>query len=507
MPTTSTWLEACRDQIVGTDEWRGVSHSIYQHLQETLANDRAGFFSELTAAEQLAYMNRIEQRLPTLPAYPSFMAKLSGIVDAAVAAAADRPDAPCADRTRLERILECTSAAAAALLEASPDATPDETHERLQILTNVAIPPTLRRQVWRLCMAMPSARAPFQASLSASNGLLRERQLEIAAQCEATLLERFPAMLSNADVVRCMREVLSFRDQESGPIPAHAYYVIVPALIAYDVVDDGLAVAEHMSTYDLARYVPRAQNPDALMAFVARLDADLRQKDAELYAGKVVERAANERQGAPVAEGWHPLRRFPVVSALEAALDDMCDYAFVRICSAPVVLYVWDQLILSRWQMLPQLCVAFLVCLRATLLKCTSPAAFQQAIKRMGPHLQQRAFQRAVSLLYPVPRPAATFDRQAGILPALPAIDNNPKYLAALCKFDNDDDDDDEGDAKRVAVNMNTWRRRARHVGLWVQFIRRRFHHLSAAKYDFVDHSTRTVLHAVDALFGFQRPP
>lgn len=133
-------------------------------------------------------------------------------------------------------------------------------------------------------MAMPSARAPFQASLSASNGLLRERQLEIAAQCEATLLERFPAMLSNADVVRCMREVLSFRDQESGPIPAHAFYVIVPALIAYDVVDDGLAVAEHMSTYDLARYVPRAQNPDALMAFVARLDADLRQKDAELYA-------------------------------------------------------------------------------------------------------------------------------------------------------------------------------------------------------------------------------
>ncbi|XXQ39769.1 Rab-GAP TBC domain-containing protein [Plasmodiophora brassicae] len=68
MSKTSTWLEVRRSQTVDTDEWRGVSCSIYQHLQETLANDRAGFFSELTAAEQLAYMNRIEQRLPTLPA-------------------------------------------------------------------------------------------------------------------------------------------------------------------------------------------------------------------------------------------------------------------------------------------------------------------------------------------------------------------------------------------------------------------------------------------------------
>ncbi|CEP03040.1 ABC transmembrane type-1 domain-containing protein [Plasmodiophora brassicae] len=127
-----------------------------------------------------------------------------------------------------------------------------------------------------------------------------------------------------------------------------------------------------------------------------------------------------------------PLRRFAVVSGLEAALDDMCDYAFVPICSAPVVLYVWDQLVLSRWQMLPLLCVAFLVCLRSTLLNCTSPVAFQQAIKRMGPHLQQRAFQRAVSLLYPVPHPAATFDRQAGIPPARSAIDNAHKGKSHL---------------------------------------------------------------------------
>jgi hypothetical protein len=138
-----------------------------------LSLDRAGFFSELSTDEQLAYMHRVEKHLTTLPDYPAFMDKLSKIIDEAVAKQADEASAFFAAGTttsRLDRILHCTgrlcfeqivvivrtqarndgcysATGVASFLEKAPDVSPAENMERLKILRNVVLPPILRRQV------------------------------------------------------------------------------------------------------------------------------------------------------------------------------------------------------------------------------------------------------------------------------------------------------------------------------------------------------------------------
>lgn len=74
------------------------------------------------------------------------MRKLVGIVDEAVSAAADSMSAHAT--TRLERILQCTASGAARILaESTATTTLEESLAQLQMLTNVEVPPILRRNV------------------------------------------------------------------------------------------------------------------------------------------------------------------------------------------------------------------------------------------------------------------------------------------------------------------------------------------------------------------------
>ena len=78
------------------------------------------------------------------------------------------------------------------------------------------------------------------------------------------------------------------------------------------------------------------------------------------------------------------VRSLPVVSGLERLLDELVEFLFVRVSSRPLLMFVWDQLVLTRFKQLPELCVAFLVCLRVHLLKCTTTEALTSVAVRMG---------------------------------------------------------------------------------------------------------------------------
>jgi hypothetical protein len=150
------WLNSCKETIKQSSEWRSISNTVYSYLQETLAQDRAGFFSDLSPAEQSAYMNRVEQKLVSLDQYPMFMQKLNNVVDQAVANVADNQtelnpeqeeQTSTVTTTRLDRILQCTAVGAAVLLKSNPDGNIDETFHKLQVLKNVSLPPALRNEV------------------------------------------------------------------------------------------------------------------------------------------------------------------------------------------------------------------------------------------------------------------------------------------------------------------------------------------------------------------------
>ena len=60
--STTSWLDTCRNVIMDSTEWAAMSHTIYQQLLQTLAEDRMGHFSDLSPDEQSAYMSKLEER-------------------------------------------------------------------------------------------------------------------------------------------------------------------------------------------------------------------------------------------------------------------------------------------------------------------------------------------------------------------------------------------------------------------------------------------------------------
>jgi hypothetical protein len=71
-----------------------------------------------------------------------------------------------------------------------------------------------------------------------------------------------------------------------------------------------------------------------------------------------------------------PIGSLPVVSGLERALDEFTDFVFVRIVSSDLLMFIWDQLVLSRFEWFPNLCVALLLCVRSQLLESKSSDSF-----------------------------------------------------------------------------------------------------------------------------------
>eukprot|EP00474_Spongospora_subterranea_P000234 CRZ00692.1 hypothetical protein [Spongospora subterranea] len=321
----------------------------------------------------------------------------------------------------------------------------------------------------------------IKEKFASSNGLLTEQELDIGSKCEAILIKSFPQLLGDHEFLSDMRTVLAFLDAESMPIHATAFYFIFPALFAYrrgpEKRSDALTdIVEHMAALERANYVLTLVDQQMFTTFVIRLDADLKAKDPELY--KVIERVSIERRSVGSSASGKlssysaGIRSYAVVSGLEDALDELCQYNFIRVCSIPVMMYVWDQLILSRWEALPRLSVVFLVCLRKPLLKCTSALAFCQVISRLGPHLQLGSLQRSMTVLYSIQRPHSLFDGPGTIFSATAFPGNKVEgfNLSGLGKFD----DEYEQHQSRIEDIMKLWKKRSRQLAYWVMFIRAR---------------------------------
>lgn len=90
-------------------------------------------------------------------------------------------------------------------------------------------------QVWRVCLALPSARASYEAQLGGRDGILSERDFEITRECEEVLMHNFSTLAANDKLIAAMRSSLRFLDEQYGILRHKAsYFTIVPVLVAFD---------------------------------------------------------------------------------------------------------------------------------------------------------------------------------------------------------------------------------------------------------------------------------
>lgn len=93
----------------------------------------------------------------------------------------------------------------------------------------------LLHQVWRVCLALPSARASYEAQLGDRDGILSERDFEITRESEEVLMQHFSTLAANDKLIAAMRSSLRFLDEQYGILRHTAsYFTIIPVLVVFD---------------------------------------------------------------------------------------------------------------------------------------------------------------------------------------------------------------------------------------------------------------------------------
>ncbi len=153
------WIEKCENAILESDAWKTLSQTIHEMLSDRLYRDNVGFFGDLSSLEQMAYIQQIKTYdLKNHPAYENFRKILEVATEKSITSQLNKISSsrtPTFEEdvqpSRLETILEMTAKGCSTLLQ--PFSLKQIQFELISKLKNVNIPPSLRKEIWRLLLS------------------------------------------------------------------------------------------------------------------------------------------------------------------------------------------------------------------------------------------------------------------------------------------------------------------------------------------------------------------
>eukprot|EP00484_Ammonia_sp_Unknown_P026645 CAMPEP_0197032796 /NCGR_PEP_ID=MMETSP1384-20130603/11375_1 /TAXON_ID=29189 /ORGANISM="Ammonia sp." /LENGTH=624 /DNA_ID=CAMNT_0042462501 /DNA_START=23 /DNA_END=1897 /DNA_ORIENTATION=+ len=162
----SEWVDSCKSSILQSNEWRKVSIELQSVLEDKLLRDGVGFFADLTEEEQLAYIKQIKRyHLKDTLLYQQFIDRLQDLIERHISMEIEKLEqlqqadkenknkdadiSPLNQLTRLDKILYITAEGTAKLLHDVPYS---ELLNQLSSLSNTALSPNLRKEIWKLLL-------------------------------------------------------------------------------------------------------------------------------------------------------------------------------------------------------------------------------------------------------------------------------------------------------------------------------------------------------------------
>jgi len=358
------WLRECKLQALKSEEWRNLLGEAFRRTKEELSHDHIAYFSELKHEEKALYMSRVEEALKGTPAYSNFSIMLRQAVD--TAASASIAEEIAAGRhsqgtTKIDVLLDKAATASAALLKQWP-----RNYKYLNFMLNRPFPGALRRNAWELLLVRHDIRTDYEEKIAKKPATtISAKDADIMQRCQRLLVSEFADLVSSSRLaVTMMKTVLSYVHVISGSErlleqdPA-LLYLAIPLLGVFqhecDSGDAAFIMERYCGILTLARPTvlhntgPEVEFKSRLVLIVERHDSDL---------GTLLQQDSGPKAAVSAA----------IVSCAKTLWDQM----FVGLTKMDVVLFVWDQCLCTKLQLLLPLCAAMLTLTRRELLAAKS---------------------------------------------------------------------------------------------------------------------------------------
>ncbi|KAI0208838.1 hypothetical protein LSAT2_006454 [Lamellibrachia satsuma] len=437
------WLLKSKDQIIKTAEWSSFIHELYDAVEQQLAEGDVQSFSDLTDSERKLFLERASQAIDDGVSHRALQKKVSSLLDRHLNSDVARQlmeDFPV--KTKTDLILENAQEGIIGLLKKWPDM-----KSKLRIGYNQALPPKMRRSVWKLYLKNDKVVKRYSEILANNPRVaISPLDLDISCKCEQLLMSEptFADLNGSVGAFYAMKAVLSYHHslkKTRASLPPSDFLLVIPFVyLMAENISRKEPAPGHIVTLFVEEYFTLM---NSLPAYVDGA-SDAHYPELKQFLGTTAKFLfeISPELGRQMANTFIPSDDMIVTtdaSVVDLLQDAMLTLArpiiaamFVSYVSMDVALFIWDQFFITsdvpdfHKELLPAFMAVFFKLLYNKLNDCDSPSSYQAKVKECGRELQVRQFQYEMQKhFFGILQPELT----QGDRGALPALDPQALHL------------------------------------------------------------------------------
>lgn len=227
-----TWLLLSKEDIIKSSEWKDLTSDLFDAVQQQLMENHVSYFSDLTDSEKIMFLDRAAKLVRDGSTYKNLVERVSGVLDRNLNEEVTKTLInPSNKYTKTQLLLEGASNTSTKLLQRWPDL-----KTKLYSCFNRPLPKSLRKAVWKICLANPLARQDYLEKVSrAKRDTDSVQDAAIGQKCQAFLSSEstFSEIASHPAVIDVMKSVLSYRQvvtKNASSIVDTDYLLVLPFL-------------------------------------------------------------------------------------------------------------------------------------------------------------------------------------------------------------------------------------------------------------------------------------
>ena len=347
------WIETAKQNVIRSEEWMSFSKDLYDLISIYMEETGVTSFDHLSNDEKKVLVTRAQNALKSKSVSASLLAALSANLDKHFS---DELSAVGAGDVRKSKKIESISDKCHHAIEAVLIRRPEMRVHFSQCI-NTAISHRLRTVMWSSLLINPVVKKEYlRLAETAPKKLVSKFDLEIAQKCQLVLESNatLKPLREVKAVVSVMRHLLSYhqvRSKSKSRLTDTEYLVAIPFLFSCLSSPDNPAKPKQVTAEELAKLVEQFESfwstrplytrfldtgtsfknfVEHVVSILARIDPDLPQSLGDVFS--------NERFSSSSA----------AIDAVTRLLQPCIRCLYVSYLALPVVMYVFDQIIIGH---------------------------------------------------------------------------------------------------------------------------------------------------------------
>jgi hypothetical protein len=357
------WLQESKAGLTKSPQWQAMTQAAHAQIKTMLARNNVQYFSDLTDAERVLFMDQVEKSLAGRDVYGNFVSEMGAQLSINMAMSVESEFKKKENEmSKVELILKLAAEGTVGIMARLPE----EQQATLRLLLNQEFPKPLRFPAWKHFLSSPIKRAAYNETRKKRLvDTISSVDVQITQNCETLLDKEFPELLVRGDTLMLMKTVLSYqhvRDTPSDPYDPNQSYLMVPIMMVLgervggaggggsDETSHDVALLVEAFSALMAAERPRvvhSSHPlfESTRTFVKDVQSGLETHNPGLLL-HIQRLCAADGIGAAVNQAQQSQSQ-QQLQALRVMLVDVVERLFVGTLSNAAAVYVWDQALIA----------------------------------------------------------------------------------------------------------------------------------------------------------------